>query len=48
MTSEKDYVLGLDLVAFVPDYTKTLEENEEIWRQKYFDVYGEYPPEEKK
>jgi hypothetical protein len=48
MTSEKDFVKGFDLIDFVPDYTKTLEENEEIFRQKYFDVYGEYPPEEKK
>jgi hypothetical protein len=40
--------MGLDLVGYVPDYTKTLEENTEIYREKYFKVYGKYPPEPKK
>jgi len=35
----------LALVDYVPDYTKTWEENWEIYREKYFKVYGEYPPE---
>jgi hypothetical protein len=37
--------MGLDLVDYIPDYTKTLEENNKIYRQKYFEAYGEYPPE---
>ena len=41
----KDIPIGLDLVDFEPDYTKTWEENWEIYREKYFKVYGEYPPE---
>lgn len=48
MTSKKDEPVGLDLVDWRPDYTKSLEENEEILRKKYFEVYGEYPPESKK
>jgi len=41
----KDVPFGVDLVDYVPDYTKTWEENWEIYRQKYFEVYGKYPPE---
>jgi hypothetical protein len=41
----KDAPIGLDLVDYMPDYTKTWEENWEIYREKYFKVYGEYPPE---
>jgi hypothetical protein len=40
----KKEIIGLDLVDYVPDYTKSLEENTKIYRQKYFEVYGEYPP----
>lgn len=36
---------GFDLVDFQPDYTKSWEENWEEYRQRYFKVYGEYPPE---
>jgi hypothetical protein len=41
----KKEIIGLDLVDYVPDYTKSLEENTKIYRQKYFEAYGEYPPE---
>ena len=41
----KKEIIGLNLVDYVPDYTKSLEENTKIYRQKYFEVYGEYPPE---
>jgi hypothetical protein len=44
----KKEIIGLDLVDYVPDYTKSLEENTKIYRQKYFEVYGEYPPEPEK
>jgi len=43
--SDKKEIIGLDLVDWQPDYTKTKEENEEILRKRYFDVYGKYPPE---
>ncbi len=36
---------GLDLINWVPDYTKTLEENQKDFREKYYEVYKEYPPE---
>ncbi len=42
---DKKEIIGLDLVNYVPDYTKSLEENNKIYRQKYFEAYGEYPPE---
>jgi hypothetical protein len=45
MTDKKKEVIGFDLVDFVTDYTKTTEENWAAYRQKYFEVYGEYPPE---
>lgn len=38
---------GLDLVDFKPDYTKSLEENRQIYREKFFKVFGRYPPEPK-
>jgi len=37
--------IGFDLVDFVPDYTKSWEENWEIYKKRYFEVYGEYPKE---
>jgi len=43
MINKEDKPLGLDLVDWQPDYTKTWEENWEIYREKYFKVYGEYP-----
>jgi len=42
---DKKENIGLDLVDYVPDYTKSLDENKKIYRQKYFEAYGEYPPE---
>lgn len=45
---DKKEIIGLDLVGYVPDFTKSLEENDKIHRQKYFEVYGEYPPWDKK
>jgi hypothetical protein len=42
---DKKEIIGLDLVNYVPDYTKSLEENNKIYRQKCFEAYGEYPPE---
>jgi len=42
-----DKKIGIDLVDFIPDYAKTWEENWEIYKQKYFDVHGEYPEEPK-
>lgn len=44
MKGEKEKI-GLDLVDYVPDYTKPLEENNKIYRQKHFEAYDEYPPE---
>ena len=41
----KEAPIGVDLVDYTPDYTKTWKENWEIYREKYFKVYGEYPPE---
>lgn len=40
--------IGLDLVDYVSDYAKSLEENTEIYKEKYFKAYGKYPPEPKK
>lgn len=36
---------GLDRLNWQPDYTKSKEENEKEFRQRYFEIYGEYPPE---
>ncbi|NLW45822.1 MAG: hypothetical protein GXY86_00555 [Firmicutes bacterium] len=41
MSSEK---IGFDLLNWQPDYTKSKEENEEKFRERYYEVYGEYPP----
>ena len=45
---KKKEPIGLDLVDNMPDYTKSLEENREIQRKRYYEVYGEYPPESEK
>ena len=37
--------IGLDLVDFKPDYTKSEKENLDRYREEYRAVYGEYPPE---
>lgn len=37
-------LVGLDLVDFQWDYTKSAEENLQIYREKYREVFGEYPP----
>jgi hypothetical protein len=42
---KKDLPIGVDLFDFEPDYTKTPEENEKMWKKKYKEVYGEDPPE---
>ncbi|NPV52206.1 MAG: hypothetical protein HPY71_01630 [Firmicutes bacterium] len=42
MKAEKIPV-GLDMVDGMPDYTKSLEENKAIYRQRFFEVYGVYP-----
>lgn len=39
----KKIPIGLDLVDGMPDYTKSLEENKAIYRQRFFEVYGVYP-----
>lgn len=39
--------IGLDLVDDKPDYSKTPEENREIYRERFKKVYGRYPGEEK-
>lgn len=36
--------MGLDLVDFQCDYTKSAEENLQIYRERYREVFGEYPP----
>lgn len=36
--------IGLDLVAYVPDWSLTFEEDWKRYREEYFKVYGEYPP----
>ncbi|HHX76892.1 MAG TPA: hypothetical protein GX697_00870 [Firmicutes bacterium] len=41
----KDVHIGLDIVNYEPDYTKTWEENLKLYREQYFKAYGEYPPE---
>jgi len=40
--------LGFDLVNFVPDYSKSAEENQKAFREAYKRVYGVYPPEPSK
>ncbi|AEF93534.1 hypothetical protein Desca_0647 [Desulfotomaculum nigrificans CO-1-SRB] len=35
--------IGCDLVDAMPDYTKSKEENELIYRERYFKVYEVYP-----
>ena len=37
-------IWGLDLVDMTPDYTKSHEENKEIWARRYKEVYGKWPP----
>lgn len=37
--------VGLDLVDVTPDYSLTPEEDLKRYRERYLDVYGEYPPE---
>ena len=39
----EEEIWGLDLVDMTPDYSKSYEENEEIWAQRYKDVYGKWP-----
>ena len=41
----KDKPIGLDLVDVTPDYNLTPEEDIKRYREKFRDVYGEYPPE---
>lgn len=41
MSEEK---IGLDIFDDAPDYSKSKEENDKIYREKYFKIYGEYPP----
>lgn len=36
----KKQPIGFDLVDYTPDYTKSLEENKEIIRQREAEVYG--------
>ena len=43
----KNNPIGFDLVDFQLDFTKSWKENWEVYRKRYFDVYGEYPPEPK-
>lgn len=38
---KKETPIGLDLVDYTPDYTKSLEDNEEIIRKREAEVYGE-------
>lgn len=40
---KKKEIIGLDLVDETPDYDKTVEENIEIYKERYKKVYGEYP-----
>jgi len=35
---------GLDLMNWQFDYTKTKEENDEVYRQAYREAYDEEPP----
>jgi hypothetical protein len=37
--------VGLDLVDGTPDYTKSAEEDQRIYRERFFKVYGRYPGE---
>lgn len=37
--------IGLDLVDAAPVYVQSWEEYWREYREKYFKVYGEYPPE---
>jgi len=41
----KEAPIGLDLVDVTPDYSLTPEEDIKRYREKYREVYGEYPPE---
>lgn len=36
--------IGLDLVDESVDFSKSLEENNKLYRERYKKVYGEYPP----
>ena len=36
---------SLDGVDWRPDYTKTWEENQTAYRQKFYEAYGAYPEE---
>ena len=45
---KKKEPIGFDLVDVKPDYSKSLEEDAELDRKRYFEVYGEYPPEPEK
>lgn len=40
---KKEEIIGLDLVDETPDYDKTVEENIEIYKERYKKVYEEYP-----
>jgi hypothetical protein len=42
---ENKEIEGFDLVDNTPDYNKTVEENNKIYREKYKKVYGKYPEE---
>lgn len=39
-------ILGFDLVDNTPDYEKSIEDNNKIYRKKYKKVYGKYPEED--
>lgn len=45
--AEEEKPIGLDLVDFKPDYNKSAEENRKIYRERYKEVYGEYPENDK-
>lgn len=48
MTEREDLVRRMEEMEYELDYSKSREENWQIFRQKYFELYGEYPPEPKK
>lgn len=40
---KKKRPIGCDLVDETPDYTKSAEENEQLYRERYLKVFGVYP-----
>jgi len=40
---EDDQIIGLDIIDNKPDYSKSIEENNEALADQYLEKYGEVP-----